>query len=61
MFIHLRKRGKKNEEVKIEDCVFEVQGRILLFDGQCIITAFDVEKMIDSTFKALHTINMDTS
>ena len=51
MFIHLREREKTYGEVKMEDSVFEVQGRILLFDGQCVI-AFDIVKKIDSTFKA---------
>ena len=31
--------------------MFEVKDRILIFDGQCIITAFDVLKKIDNTFK----------
>ena len=35
----------------MEDGVFEVQDRLLIFDGQCIKTAFDVVKKIDTTFK----------
>ena len=34
----------------MEDGVFEVQDRILIFDGQCIMTAFDVVKKLISLY-----------
>ena len=52
MFIHLRQQGKRYEEIKMEDGMFEVQDQILIFDDKCIITVFDVVKKIDSKFKA---------
>ena len=40
MFIHLRQQGKRYEEIKMEDGMFEVQDQILIFDDKCIITLF---------------------
>ena len=48
MFIRLREKGKKYQEIKMEDGVFEVQDRILIFNGECIITVSDVVKKIDN-------------
>ena len=52
MFIHLRQQGKRYEEVKMEDGMFEVQDQVLIFDEKCIISVSDVVKKIEDTFKA---------
>ena len=52
MFIHLRQQGKRYEEVKMEDGIFEVQDQILIFNEKCIISVSDVVKKIDHKFKA---------